>query len=247
MSYILDALKRADADRERDTAAVPDLHAQADAARGVLAAARPSHGWLMTLALAAAGVALAILTWRWLDASPADAAPPLPVAQAPAPAQALAPSTPALAPAATIIPAAPPLDASVPLVAPAIAPEPAPIPSLASKPALPPRQPAAAAAATPAVVAAAPAVAGRPSAPASAAAESRIYSMAELPPDIRSGLPALTVGGSVYSPKAASRIVILNGQVFREGDKPVDGLIVERIGLKSTVLAFRGTRFELKH
>ncbi len=249
MSYILDALKRADADRERDTAAVPDLHAQADAARGVLAAARPSHGWLMTLALAAAGVALAVLAWRWLDASPADAAPPLPVAQAPAPApapaQALAPSTPALAPAATIIPAAPPLDASVPLVAPAIAPEPAPIPSLASKPALPPRQPAAAA--TPAVVAAAPAVAGRPSAPASAAAESRIYSMAELPPDIRSGLPALTVGGSVYSPKAASRIVILNGQVFREGDKPVDGLIVERIGLKSTVLAFRGTRFELKH
>lgn len=245
MSYILDALKRADADRERDTAAVPDLHAQADAARGVLAAARPSHGWLMTLALAAAGVALAVLAWRWLDASPADAAPPLPVAQAPAPAQALAPSTPALAPAATIIPAAPPLDASVPLVAPAIAPEPAPIPSLASKPALPPRQPAAAA--TPAVVAAAPAVAGRPSAPASAAAESRIYSMAELPPDIRSGLPALTVGGSVYSPKAASRIVILNGQVFREGDKPVDGLTVERIGLKSTVLAFRGTRFELKH
>ena len=71
--------------------------------------------------------------------------------------------------------------------------------------------------------------------------------MAELPPDIRSGLPALTVGGSVYSPKAASRIVILNGQVFREGDKPVDGLTVERIGLKSTVLAFRGTRFELKH
>ena len=245
MSYILDALKRADADRERDTAAVPDLHAQADAARGVLAAARPSHGWLMTLALAAAGVALAVLAWRWLDASPADAAPPLPVAQAPAPAQALAPSTPALAPAATIIPAAPPLDASVPLVAPAIAPEPAPIPSLASKPALPPRQPAAAA--TPAVVAAAPAVAGRPSAPASAAAESRIYSMAELPPDIRSGLPALTVGGSVYSPKAASRIVILNGQVFREGDRPVDGLTVERIGLKSTVLAFRGTRFELKH
>ena len=245
MSYILDALKRADADRERDTAAVPDLHAQADAARGVLAAARPSHGWLMTLGLAAAGIALAVLAWRWLDASPADAAPPLPVAQAPAQGQALAPSTPALAPAATIIPAAPPLDASVPLVAPAIAPEPAPIPSLASKPALPPRQPAAAA--TPAVVAAAPAAAGRPSAPASAAAESRIYSMAELSPDIRSGLPALTVGGSVYSPKAASRIVILNGQVFREGDKPVDGLIVERIGLKSTVLAFRGTRFELKH
>ena len=44
MSYILDALKKADADRERDAAAVPDLYAQADAARGARAAARPA-GW----------------------------------------------------------------------------------------------------------------------------------------------------------------------------------------------------------
>jgi general secretion pathway protein B len=71
--------------------------------------------------------------------------------------------------------------------------------------------------------------------------------MSELPADLRAKLPALVVGGSVYSPVAASRMVILNGQVFREGDTPVEGLTVEQIGLKSTVLAFRGQRFELKH
>ena len=63
----------------------------------------------------------------------------------------------------------------------------------------------------------------------------------------RAKLPALVVGGSMYSPNARTRMVILNGQVFREGDKPVDGLSVEAIGIKSTVLAFRGVRFELKH
>ena len=74
-----------------------------------------------------------------------------------------------------------------------------------------------------------------------------MYALAELPPEIRSQWPALVVGGSVYSPKAASRIVILNGQVFREGDRPLDGLAVEQIRLKSTVLVFRGYRIELKH
>ena len=75
----------------------------------------------------------------------------------------------------------------------------------------------------------------------------RLPTLAELPAEVRGQMPALAVGGSVYSPQAASRIVILNGQVFREGDKPIDGLTVEQIGLRSTVLAFRGTRFELKH
>jgi general secretion pathway protein B len=86
-----------------------------------------------------------------------------------------------------------------------------------------------------------------PAPAAPAAAETRLLTPAELPADIRSKLPALTVGGSMYSPTAKNRMVILNGQVFREGDKPADGLSVEEIRLKSTVLAFRGLRFELKH
>jgi general secretion pathway protein B len=74
-----------------------------------------------------------------------------------------------------------------------------------------------------------------------------VPALAELPADVRAQLPTLVVGGSVYSTSAASRIVILGGQVFREGDRPADGLVVEQIGLKATVLSFRGQRFELKH
>ena len=230
MSYILDALKKADADREREAAGVPDLHAQADAARG--AAARTRHGrgllWVVLGAIAVAGLA-----WQWFDAVPAEAPPSLPLAQA----RAVAP--PPAAPALPNVVAAtpPPPQAVAPASPAAVAPEPAPIPSLASKPAPPPPSPTRDAVVAPA----APAVA------AVAAVDSRVLSLAELPADLRAKLPALVVGGSMYSPNARSRMVILNGQVFREGDKPVDGLSVESIGIKSTVLAFRGVRFELKH
>ena len=228
MSYILDALKKADAERERDAAAVPDLHAQADtAARDAGSSARYPL-WLL-LALGAALLVLGLLAWRWLIAAPADVALPDVQAQAPAPAPAPAPASQAIA--------TPP--APAPLAPPAIAAY---------------RPPPARAAALPAVAAppkptaaAAPTQSPKPASIASAATQARLYQLAELPADIRAQLPALAVGGSVHSPKAGSRIVILNGQVFREGDQPVAGLTVEQIGLKSTVLAFRGARFEIKH
>lgn len=231
MSYILDALKKADADREREAAGVPDLHAQADAARG--AAARTRHGrgllWVVLGAIAVAGLA-----WQWFDAVPAEAPPSLPLAQAPA---VTAPQAAPAQPAVVAVTPPPPPQAVAPASPAAVAPEPAPIPSLASKPAPPPPSPTRDAVVAPA----APAVA------AVAAVDSRVLSLADLPADLRAKLPALVVGGSMYSPNARSRMVILNGQVFREGDKPVDGLSVESIGIKSTVLAFRGVRFELKH
>ncbi len=233
MSYILDALKKADAERERDAAAVPDLYAQADAARGARAAARPS-GWVL-LALTASATALAVLAWRWFGAAPTEAAPPWPVAQAPA---ALAAQQPAPMPAAIMSPAAPPQAAAAPMPMPTPAPA-AAAPGPARSTAPPPKP-----ARLPAAQTAAPA---QPAPAASAATEARLYTLADLPPDMRRQLPALAVGGAVYSSQATSRIVILNGQVFREGDTPVDGLRIEKIGLKSTVLAFRGLRLELKH
>jgi general secretion pathway protein B len=233
MSYILDALKKADADRERETAAVPDLHAQGDAALG---ARSPAHhaGWLLAISVAA--VALALLAWRWFSATPEDSKPAPTVAQAPAP---------------------PSLPSAQPLPAPAALPTPAAIARPAQTPAAPPARPRApvavnpaprpAPAPAPASTSPTPLAASKATAPAPTASAARLPTLAELPADVRSQMPALAVGGSVFSPKASSRIVILNGQVFREGDKPVDGLTVEEIGLKATVLAFRGQRFELRH
>jgi len=95
MSYILDALRRADAERERDPAR--GIHAQP--AAGAQAGGRhrvPAWAWPagLLLVVAAAGVA----TWQ-RTSMPA----PVPQAAAPAPVAAIA-----VAPAAVVMPPAPP-------------------------------------------------------------------------------------------------------------------------------------------
>jgi general secretion pathway protein B len=80
---------------------------------------------------------------------------------------------------------------------------------------------------------------------APATAEPRVHSQAELPEEIRRDLPKLVIGGSSYSGDAASRMVMINGQVFHEGDRLAPDLVLERIRLKSAVLAFKGWRYEV--
>jgi general secretion pathway protein B len=66
-----------------------------------------------------------------------------------------------------------------------------------------------------------------------------------LPDDVRRGLPQLAFGGSVYSDTPAQRMVIINGQVMREGDAVTDELQIEQIRPRSAVLRMRGQRFEM--
>jgi general secretion pathway protein B len=81
--------------------------------------------------------------------------------------------------------------------------------------------------------------------PAASKPDERIYAASELPDDIRRQLPALAVGGSMYSPTPKDRLVIINGQVLHEGDLISPDLMVERIRLKTAVLAFKGYRYTL--
>ncbi len=73
----------------------------------------------------------------------------------------------------------------------------------------------------------------------------RIYTPAELPEEIRRELPKIAIGGSSYSGDAASRMVMINGQVFHEGDRLAPDLQLERIRLKSAVFAYKGWRYEV--
>jgi general secretion pathway protein B len=70
---------------------------------------------------------------------------------------------------------------------------------------------------------------------------------AKLDAALRSQIPPLAVGGSVYSPQASARLLMLNGQVLREGEQVSEGLRVESIGAKASTLNWRGTRFQLPH
>jgi general secretion pathway protein B len=241
MSYILDALNKADNERERRRSAVPGLHSYGDAER-----TSAGGGVWRWVTLGTAVVLAGVLAWLWFarsePAAPMAAAgipPPLPQTM-PQP-QPQAPPQPTPMPAAAAA-------APAPMPAPAPAPVPqSPAPAAMAAPApataviAPPPSPIAKA---PLPVAAAP----KPSSAApSASAPARLPTRNELPPELRAALPTIAVSGAVYAPAPKDRLLFANGAVLKEGDALADGLIVERIGASSSVLTFRGTRFELKH
>jgi general secretion pathway protein B len=248
MSYILDALRRADAERERG--AVPSLQSQQHTIiEDDAATARPRSLVWAVVALALA--LLAALAWNFLGGAPAPARAPVEGSISPAPPAAMptlqpppvapTPATPTFAaPAANATANAP--SPAGPTVAPA--PRPA-APALAAAPPTP-RAGVDGGRAAPKRMAAASATAttGLPGA-AQATGENRVYSQSELPEEIRRDLPKVVIGGSSYSGDAASRMVMINGQVFHEGDRLAPGLVLERIRQKSAVLAFKGWRYEV--
>ena len=268
MSYILDALKKADAERERSP--VPGLNAH-DGGFGI-ADRRDGPPW-RAIAIGTVVVLAALLAWLvWgrPDPAPVAAPTPLPVTDARAPVGGAVPM-----PAPTAAPVPLPLaDGSTPVPPPPAMPPPAPrsVPSAGPAPAVPPAVPPAALPATgaqpparaptsvPAMPAAPPPAAGpatpsaspapmaaRPGAPGNEPAGARVPTRSELPADLRAALPAINVSGAVYAPQPGGRMLFANGLVLREGDAVADGLTVERIGTTSSVLVFRGQRFELPH
>ena len=208
MSYILEALRRAEAERQRG--AVPGLYGPAPAGLGVGAgqAGRPGLPWPAGALIGALGAVLLVLLLGLAWAAGAGAwLRPAAVGVAVVP-------TPTLPP--------PPLPAPVPAASPA-----------------PATAPATGAAALPARPASTAPLRPLPAVPA------RLPSWAELPEAQRRQIGSLVVGGAMHADQAALRMVILNGQVFHEGDLAGPELLVQQIRLRSVVLSHRGQRFEL--
>lgn len=237
MSYILDALQRADAERERGR--VPGLKSQlmppAGRDRQTPTALRPWH------ALAAVVVVLLALgTWWWASdeaTSPADSTP-----------VASPPNTPTPDTPATAAPAAPELPASN------SPPERVATPAEPVQPILAPPRPAPAASDTAATNAATPPAAATKGAtpvstPAAAApkapAGTAVPTFGELTAEARAQLPAVNVSGSTYSQNPALRMLIANGKVVQEGQDIAPGLRLETIGPRSAVLNHQGLRYSI--
>ena len=258
MSYILDALRRADAERSRG--AVPGLHAQSLPTDGEPAARNYKP---LIWAAGAAGVLVVagmviVLFGPW-HAAPAPEgratlAPELaPTARDGAPAQP-APGEQPAAQLGAIDPGARPIEPPMGRAAP-----PSAYPPVAQqRPATPPARvarleprvdarppaPAASPARPQAEHYGAPIAAAATPAPAPARGNA-VSNINDLPPNVRATLPRLSVGGAIYSETPSARMVILNGQVFHEGDKPATDTVLEQIRLKSAVLNFRGQRYEV--
>lgn len=219
MSYILDALKRADAERERG--AVPGLHAQQLAPPGAPMASNGRRRAWLGFALALAMGVGATLWWRW-QASVQVIAPiaVAPVAQAPR--SAVAPDLPpTLAPIST--PSALAASAPVAKLAPAAAARAVAAPTPA--PAKPTTKLASVAVVMPAVV----------------------PLLSEVAQDIRSQVPALAITGAVYSGNPGQRLLLVNNEVLTQGSQVAAELTLLEIGEHSSVFEFRGHRFRLMH
>ena len=208
MSYILDALRKADAERDRGN--VPGVHAQPSFGGAMPTRAQPAaKPWLWLAAGALAVAVIAGLAWYVMSPPPAPVIAAVPV-PAPAPI--------AAAPAVVATVPAPPVQAAAPKPESAV---------VARKP-----KPAPAAEPVAATADAKPAATGE-----------KVYTLAELPDEIRRQLPPINVGGSMYSSKPADRVLIINGQVLHEGDRIAPDLTLQQIRLKGALLSFKGYRY----
>jgi general secretion pathway protein B len=257
MSYILEALKKAQAERQLGNA--PTIHAPQPvqaAQPGMAASRRPLFIGLGAGVLVAALGGLVLWQRGAGPAAPA-AAPAAPSVSVPAPVpstlpppvasrQGLAPSVAAGAASNTLVVSAPP------------APEPRPV-HVAEAPARP--APAAAGRAgavapvRPAAPAAAPVLAATPAAPRAATPvpapapvpEDSYPYLHQLPDVVQRDIPRVTFGGYMYSANPADRLLIVDKALRHEGEEVAPGLLLERLLPKAAVMNFRGIRYRVAY
>lgn len=241
MSYILEALKKAQA--ERQLGDTPTIHAP------VLDAPVERHAPLrkpLVGVVAVMGVVIAALgavVWRQAAAPAPVTAPstPVPVPALPAAVQVAATPQPAqiaVAPADSAAAPAPAKPVPVPTPAARVTPAAPPPPAVPVTPAPPP-----------ATVAKAPAPAAPvpvPQADEPARAEP-VQALRDLPEPIRRAIPPVAMSGYMYSSNPADRLILIDKVLRREGDEVAPGLVLERLEAKGAVFAFRGYRYRMPY
>ena len=73
----------------------------------------------------------------------------------------------------------------------------------------------------------------------------RLVSLDELPSSVRKSLPEFKVSGHAYSPDPGSRVARINDQIVQEGQSLAPGLKVEEITPGGIVLGYQGYRFQI--
>ena len=235
MSYILEALKKSDQQRQRG--ATPTLP---PAPVAIPAPKQPVFLYygLLAAVLLAVGIVIGWLRpWQGeqpaLMTEPSGAKSPISIPHQTAPAP--LPEPPEIArQTAQALPA--------PNSAPAV--QPAPMVA-AVKPDTPTPARAETHGALPRAVAATPAsLPEKPAGPADTAQqEQKVISMAELPLPVQQEIPAMTIPLHAYSSKPRDRLVSINNRMLREGESLTPGLRLEQITPDGLIFSYKGYRF----
>jgi general secretion pathway protein B len=228
MSYILEALKKSQA--ERQLGELPSIHApQVQLHDGAASgAARRAPVWL-ALGGVAVAVAAALLLWQpWQASASAPAAVPAVLAQAvPVPASVPAAASPAM-------PVAAPVPVPVPPAATAA-------PVHHARPVPEPRQETPGQAAPPVVVPA-------PTVPTPApTSEESVPGMRDLPEPIQRQIPPIAIGGYIYSKNPADRLLLIDKVLRHEGEELAPGLVLEKLQPKAAIFSFKGYRYRVPY
>lgn len=257
MSYILEALKKAES--ERQLGAVPNLLAQSTAQSNE---GGPRLGlWIIGGLLLLLILLVGALLWR-----SAPGAPAVPVVAVPgmsAVVSTAAPTVNATVASAISLPISPPVAAAVqpavpvstaPLVPPlALAtPSPKPVPQSELKANPAPDNTGKPKPGAGMVVASAPMPVSAPPEPIKPAdpinndaADEQLPLMAQLPEAIVREVPQVQVKGYIYSKIPAERTLIVGSNLFHEGDEVVPGVHLEKLLPKAAVMNYRGFRYRV--
>lgn len=255
MSFILDALRKSEHERQRQLG--PSI-AELPVARPVPRV--PPWVWVALAALLTLNVAL--VAWFLSRESPAPA--PQPVPSVPAePVSSPAPPSPTPTPAMAMTPPAggntvpppagtAPAQAGVPPTGPAPQlVEAAPPPATAVREVRPLTEEAAPEPVFSAPSFAAPAapdpalLPAPPPSPRPAPVTAGIPTIDQLPPQATAGLPPLSVSLHIYASQPAQRAVFINGTRYREGEGLPGGAVVQEITPDGAVISYGGQRFLL--
>lgn len=237
MSYILDALNKAE--RERKRGAAPALESGPIVTSDVSTPHNP-WPWIALLAVVFNAALAALLVWSSLqdkpgvaEQAPVTAVPTPPPAAATAPLNSAPPAEPAAPPQPkdpldTLRPAQPTAPKStIPLMTDAELQQQARSRELEEQ-------------AVAAQAAAPPPPEPRDETPPPL---ETIPLQIELPPELQQALPPLRVDVHVFDDARANRFVMINLRRYREGDEIAPGLTLERVTKEGMVLIFRGERF----
>jgi general secretion pathway protein B len=242
MSYILEALKKAQAERQLGNA--PTLHAPT-----LQSVDRLSAGGRLKKPLVLVIVAMAVVIAALVAMVLRPAAPP--AGQAVAGASAPVP-VPASAPAAQ-----PDVAAAAPAPVAADNPVPLPAPVAALPPPVATMTPAVRKHADPQTAQAAPPTAATASAAATAAPgatpkpaaafEEPVQNLRDLPEPIQRSIPQVAVGGYIYSKNPSDRLLLIDKVLRREGEEVAPGLKLEKLNPKEAVFNFKGYRYRVPY
>jgi general secretion pathway protein B len=74
----------------------------------------------------------------------------------------------------------------------------------------------------------------------------RIYSISELPDSVKQELPVFSISTHIYSPEPSERLVSINGYIGREGKELMQGIVLDSVVPDGAILKCQGYRFKVE-